>query len=54
MWYESSNQLAYVNSLKMKLAVIIGVVHMTLGILLKGFNTIYYSRKIDFFFEFLP
>ena len=54
MWYESSNQLAYVNSLKMKLAVIIGVIHMTLGIFLKGFNTIYFSRKIDFFFEFLP
>ena len=54
MWYESSNQLAYVNSMKMKIAVILGVIHMTLGILLKGFNLIYFGRKIDFVFEFLP
>ena len=27
---------------------------MTLGIILKGFNCVYFSRKIDFFFEFIP
>ena len=40
--------------MKMKIAVILGVVHMTLGICLKGFNLVYFSRKIDFCFEFIP
>ena len=40
--------------MKMKIAVILGVFHMTLGIVLKGCNLIYFSRKIDFAFEFLP
>ena len=54
VWYLSSNELAYVNSMKMKIAVILGVVHMTLGIVLKGANLVYFGRKIDFVFEFLP
>ena len=54
VWYLSSNELAYVNSMKMKIAVILGVVHMTLGIVLKGTNLIYFGRKIDFVFEFIP
>ena len=54
VWYLASNELAYVNSMKMKIAVILGVFHMTLGIVLKGSNLIYFSRKIDFVFEFLP
>ena len=40
--------------MKMKIAVILGVVHMTLGIVLKGSNLIYFGRKIDFVFEFIP
>ena len=27
---------------------------MTLGIILKGLNTIHYRSKIDFLFEFIP
>ena len=42
------------NSLKMKLSVIIGVTQMTLGVLMKGFNQIYFGQWIDFIFEFLP
>ena len=40
--------------MKMKIAVILGVAHMTLGIVLKGCNLIYFGRKIDFVFEFIP
>jgi len=39
-WYIASNELNFFNSLKMKMAVIIGVLHMSLGILLKGINAI--------------
>lgn len=53
-WYLSSNELAYSNSMKMKIAVIIGVCHMTLGIILKGCNALYFNKKLDFMFEFVP
>jgi V-type H+-transporting ATPase subunit a len=53
-WYLSSNEITYMNSLKMKLAVIVGVAHMSLGVLMKGFNAAYYKNMTDFFFEFVP
>ena len=54
VWGVATNELAFYNSFKMKLAVILGVLQMTLGIFLKGFNTIKTSNTLDFFFEFLP
>lgn len=53
-WNSAQNHLTFTNSLKMKMSIIIGVVHMTLGILVKGSNAIYHHDFIDFFFEFLP
>ena len=38
----------------MKLAVIIGVVHMTLGIFTKATNVVHFRKTIDFIFEFVP
>ena len=38
----------------MKLSVIFGVSHMTLGILIKGSNNIFARNYIEFFFEFIP
>ena len=38
----------------MKLAVILGVVHMLFGIVLKGVNALHFRSCIDFIFEFLP
>jgi len=37
-WYMGANELTFLNSLKMKLAVILGVLHMSLGICMKAFN----------------
>lgn len=42
------------NSLKMKLAVILGVFQMMLGIILKAVNAIHFKEKLDFIFEFIP
>lgn len=42
------------NSIKMKLAVILGVLQMVLGIILKGTNYWYHSKPVDFIFEFIP
>lgn len=38
----------------MKIAVIIAVLHMTFGILLKAYNTRFFKKKLDFYFEFIP
>lgn len=38
----------------MKLAVILGVLQMSLGILMKAFNNVYFGKMVDLFFEFLP
>jgi len=38
----------------MKLAVIIGVIHMSFGILMKASNSMYFRNWLDFFFEFVP
>lgn len=54
IWSMASNSLNYINSLKMKISVIIAVVHMTLGVFVKASNALYFKRKLDFFFEFLP
>lgn len=53
-WYLSSNGLTYMNSMKMKLSVILGVAQMCLGILMKGLNSIHFRKPIDFIFEFVP
>jgi len=53
-WYRSSNELTFVNSMKMKISVIFGVAQMSLGILMKAFNAVHFGRPIDFIFEFIP
>merc|ERR1712084_86171 len=46
--------LLYVNSLKMKLSVLFGVLQMTVGVLLKWGNVLYNKNAIDFIFECIP
>lgn len=53
-WLYSTNDIAFTNSMKMKMAVIIGFIQMTFGILLKGINSLISSSYLDFFFEFIP
>jgi len=53
-WYMAQNEILYVNSVKMKIALILGVLQMSLGIILKGCNEAYRRNWIEFFFEFLP
>lgn len=38
----------------MKIAVILGVLQMALGICMKAFNNLHFGKTIDFLFEFLP
>ena len=52
VWSDSKNQIDFFNSFKMKFAVILGVLHMSLGICLKGANAIYFNEWSVFFLEF--
>jgi V-type H+-transporting ATPase subunit a len=54
IWGVAENKLTFYNSLKMKLAVILGVLQMILGIFVKGSNAIYFRSSINFFCEFIP
>jgi V-type H+-transporting ATPase subunit a len=53
-WYLGSNELTFLNSLKMKISVILGVLQMSLGVIMKGLNAIYFRNYLDFIFEFIP
>jgi V-type H+-transporting ATPase subunit a len=53
-WCGATNELLYVNSLKMKLSVLFGVLQMTVGVFLKWSNAIYERNFTDFFFECIP
>jgi V-type H+-transporting ATPase subunit a len=54
IWYLAKNELAFMNSLKMKLSVILGVLQMSLGICMKAANAIHFGNKLDLWLEFLP
>ena len=53
-WYVATNELTFINSLKMKLSVILGIFQMCMGIILKGMNALYFNNTLDFVFEFIP
>ena len=38
IWKASNNELYYLNSLKMKISILVGVFHMTFGVILSFFN----------------
>jgi len=53
-WYNTKNELLFFNSLKMKLAVTLGVIHMCFGITLGVFNHLHFKKPLSIYFEFIP
>jgi V-type H+-transporting ATPase subunit a len=53
-WKHTANELLFVNSLKMKVSVILGVTQMTFGICLKGLNALFNKEYLEFFTDFVP
>ena len=51
MWSAAGNKLTMVNSIKMKLSVIFGVLHMSMGVFVKGTNMIYAGKWLEFLTE---
>ncbi|KAK7930082.1 hypothetical protein WMY93_006477 [Mugilogobius chulae] len=54
IWHLASNHLSFLNSYKMKMSVIIGVLHMTFGICLSYFNYSYRRQWSDVLLVLLP
>ncbi|KAK3541211.1 hypothetical protein QTP86_016818 [Hemibagrus guttatus] len=54
VWNIASNKLSFLNSYKMKMAVIIGVCHMTFGLTLSIFNYIHFRNIQNVLLRFVP
>lgn len=50
----SESDITFYNSYKMKTSVVMGIIHMSMGIVLKGLNALHFNRKLDFYHEFIP
>eukprot|EP00933_Yihiella_yeosuensis_P016790 TRINITY_DN1420_c0_g1_i1.p1 TRINITY_DN1420_c0_g1~~TRINITY_DN1420_c0_g1_i1.p1 ORF type:complete len:810 (+),score=203.16 TRINITY_DN1420_c0_g1_i1:81-2510(+) len=53
-WGGATNELLFLNSMKMKMSVLMGVVQMTVGVLLRWSNAAYFKNLTDFLFECVP
>ena len=53
-WRIAENELLMFNSLKMKMAIILGISQMMLGLVLKVMNAVYFKSAIDLWFEAVP
>ncbi|KAG8456023.1 hypothetical protein GDO86_002000 [Hymenochirus boettgeri] len=54
IWTLSTNRLSFLNSFKMKMSIIIGVIHMTFGVVLSAFNYRQFNKKFCIFLVFIP
>ncbi|KAL5231890.1 hypothetical protein ABZP36_030666 [Zizania latifolia] len=54
VWYGSRSELPFLNSLKMKLSILIGVAQMNLGIFMSYFNAKFFRNAINIWYQFIP
>uniref|UniRef100_A0A672JPE6 V-type proton ATPase subunit a n=1 Tax=Salarias fasciatus TaxID=181472 RepID=A0A672JPE6_SALFA len=54
IWNLASNRLTFLNSYKMKMSVILGVIHMSFGVILSTYNHIHFRKKHNLYLVFLP
>jgi len=54
VWQISTNKIVFLNSFKMKISIIIGVVHMMFGVLLSLWNNKYFAKTVNITCEFIP
>ncbi|CAI5666787.1 unnamed protein product [Oreochromis niloticus] len=54
IWNLAVNRLSFLNSYKMKMSVVIGVIHMSFGVVLSVFNHLHFRQKFNVYLLFLP
>ncbi|XP_069490545.1 V-type proton ATPase 116 kDa subunit a 1 isoform X7 [Ambystoma mexicanum] len=54
IWNIASNKLTFLNSFKMKMSVILGIIHMLFGVTLSLLNDIYFKKKLNIYLMFIP
>lgn len=53
-WRGSRTELPFLNSLKMKMSILLGVAHMNVGIILSYFNARFFRSSLDIRYQFVP
>uniref|UniRef100_A0AAQ5YYY5 V-type proton ATPase subunit a n=1 Tax=Amphiprion ocellaris TaxID=80972 RepID=A0AAQ5YYY5_AMPOC len=54
IWNIAVNKLSFLNSFKMKMSVILGVIHMLFGVSLSLFNHLYFQKPLNIYLGFIP
>ncbi|XP_028803008.1 V-type proton ATPase subunit a3-like isoform X2 [Neltuma alba] len=53
-WHGTRSELPFLNSLKMKISILLGVAQMNLGIMLSYYNAKYFGNDINIWHQFIP
>ncbi|XP_072502630.1 V-type proton ATPase 116 kDa subunit a 1 isoform X3 [Notamacropus eugenii] len=54
IWNIATNKLTFLNSFKMKMSVILGIIHMIFGVTLSLLNHTYFKKPLNIYLEFIP
>ncbi|XP_017889250.1 V-type proton ATPase 116 kDa subunit a isoform X1 [Ceratina calcarata] len=54
VWQLAENKIIFLNSYKMKISIIFGVIHMLFGVMVGLWNHMYFKRKLNVICEFVP
>uniref|UniRef100_A0A8C0KS39 V-type proton ATPase subunit a n=1 Tax=Canis lupus dingo TaxID=286419 RepID=A0A8C0KS39_CANLU len=54
IWNLATNRLTFLNSFKMKMSVILGIIHMTFGVILGIFNHLHFRKKFNIYLVSVP
>ncbi|KAF5443885.1 hypothetical protein F2P56_036407 [Juglans regia] len=53
-WHGTRSELPFLNSLKMKMSILLGVAQMNLGIILSYCNAKFFENSVNIWFQFVP